>query len=44
VTNHGIPEAAIDAAVDAAKRFFALPETEKLKVRTARSPPLPHVD
>lgn len=35
VKNHGIPQDVIDAAVHAGKRFFALPEEEKMKVRMA---------
>ena len=29
VVNHGVPDALMDAAMDMAKRFFALPSTEK---------------
>ena len=33
ISDHGIPQARIDAAVEAGKRFFALPEAEKLKYK-----------
>ena len=32
VKNHGIPEESIEAVISASKRFFSLPEEEKLKV------------
>ena len=32
VTNHGVPAATIERAIDAAQRFFALPETVKQRV------------
>lgn len=35
IKNHGIPEESILGAVEAGKRFFALPEETKLKVRDA---------
>jgi isopenicillin N synthase-like dioxygenase len=38
VTGHGVPEAVPQAVLDAARRFFALPETEKLKVEMVHSP------
>lgn len=38
VTGHGVPEAGPQAVLDAARRFFALPETEKLKVEMVHSP------
>jgi isopenicillin N synthase-like dioxygenase len=33
ISDHGIPQARIDAAVEAGKRFFALPEAQKLKYK-----------
>jgi isopenicillin N synthase-like dioxygenase len=33
ISNHGLPQARIDAALAAGKRFFALPEAEKLKYK-----------
>ena len=33
ICDHGIPQARIDAALAAAKKFFALPEAEKLKYK-----------
>jgi isopenicillin N synthase-like dioxygenase len=33
ISDHGIPQARIDAALAAAKAFFALPEAEKLKYK-----------
>jgi len=33
ISDHGIPQARIDAAVEAGKKFFALPEAEKLKYK-----------
>ncbi|HLZ76577.1 isopenicillin N synthase family dioxygenase [Phenylobacterium sp.] len=33
ISDHGIPQARIDAAVEAGKRFFALPEADKLKYK-----------
>ncbi|MFI4966919.1 MAG: isopenicillin N synthase family dioxygenase [Caulobacterales bacterium] len=33
ICDHGIPQARIDAALAAARRFFALPEAEKLKYK-----------
>lgn len=33
VKNHGISQELIDNAVEAGKKFFALPEEEKMKVR-----------
>jgi isopenicillin N synthase-like dioxygenase len=38
VTGHGVPQALIDAALAVSRRFFALPEAEKLKVEMVRSP------
>jgi isopenicillin N synthase-like dioxygenase len=35
ISDHGIPQARIDAALDAAKRFFALPEEAKRKYKLA---------
>ena len=32
VKNHGIPEESIEAVISASRRFFSLPEVEKLKV------------
>jgi len=32
VKNHGIPEESIEAVISASRRFFSLPELEKLKV------------
>jgi isopenicillin N synthase-like dioxygenase len=33
ISDHGIPEARIEAAVEAGKRFFALPQADKLKYK-----------
>ncbi|MGZ3376038.1 MAG: isopenicillin N synthase family dioxygenase [Phenylobacterium sp.] len=33
ISDHGIPQARIEAAVEAGKRFFALPEADKLKYK-----------
>src|SRR5690349_19628627 len=38
VTGHGVPETVIADVLDASRRFFALPETEKLKVEMVHSP------
>jgi isopenicillin N synthase-like dioxygenase len=38
VTGHGVPEAVPQAVLDAARRFFTLPEAEKLKVEMVHSP------
>jgi len=38
VTGHGIPEATREAAFDAARRFFALPEARKLPLHISNSP------
>jgi len=32
VKNHGIPEETIEAVISASKRFFSLPEEDKLEV------------
>ena len=37
VKNHGVPQAVIDAAFSEAKRFFALPLSEKMKIHISRS-------
>lgn len=34
VSDHGVPDAAIDGVMDAARRFFALPMDEKLAIRS----------
>lgn len=33
IQNHGLPDAAVDSAIDAAREFFALPVEEKLAVK-----------
>jgi isopenicillin N synthase-like dioxygenase len=33
IKNHGVPQAAIDAAFAASRRFFALPEADKLAIK-----------
>jgi isopenicillin N synthase-like dioxygenase len=38
VTGHGVPQDVPEAVLDASRRFFALPEAEKLKVEMVRSP------
>ena len=38
LTGHGIARSDIDAVLDAARRFFALPEAEKLAIEMVRSP------
>jgi isopenicillin N synthase-like dioxygenase len=38
VTGHGVPEGVPHAVLDASRRFFALPEAEKLKVEMVHSP------
>jgi isopenicillin N synthase-like dioxygenase len=38
VTGHGVPEDLPGAVLDASRRFFALPEAEKLKVEMVHSP------
>ncbi|MES1153165.1 MAG: isopenicillin N synthase family oxygenase [Dongia sp.] len=38
VIGHGVPESLTRDALDAARRFFALPEAEKLKVEMVQSP------
>jgi isopenicillin N synthase-like dioxygenase len=38
VTGHGVPAAVPEAVLDASRRFFALPEAEKLKVEMVHSP------
>jgi len=38
VTGHGVPEGVPQAVLEASRRFFALPETEKLKVEMVHSP------
>jgi isopenicillin N synthase-like dioxygenase len=38
VTGHGVPEALPGAVLDASRRFFALPEPEKLRVEMVHSP------
>jgi isopenicillin N synthase-like dioxygenase len=38
VTGHGVTETLPGAVLDASRRFFALPETEKLKVEMVHSP------
>ena len=37
VTGHGVPDDLPDAVLDASRRFFALPESEKLKVEMVHS-------
>jgi isopenicillin N synthase-like dioxygenase len=38
VVGHGVPESLVGAVLDASRRFFALPEAEKLKVEMVHSP------
>jgi isopenicillin N synthase-like dioxygenase len=38
VTGHGVPDAVPEAVLAASRRFFALPEAEKLKVEMVHSP------
>ena len=38
LTNHGIPPALVDAAMDQARRFFALPDGRKMAIHIAKSP------
>src|SRR3954468_18413831 len=38
VTGHGVPQEVPEAVLDASRRFFALPEAEKLKVEMVHSP------
>ncbi|MDT3380085.1 2-oxoglutarate and iron-dependent oxygenase domain-containing protein [Labrys neptuniae] len=38
MTGHGVPQSLIDDVLAASKRFFALPEDEKLKIEMVRSP------
>ncbi|MFQ5957986.1 MAG: isopenicillin N synthase family dioxygenase [Alphaproteobacteria bacterium] len=38
VTNHGVPQELIDRLFDESRRFFALPEEEKMRVHIGNSP------
>ena len=38
VVGHGVPQTLTGAVRDASRRFFALPEAEKLKVEMVQSP------
>jgi len=38
LTNHGIPATLVDAAMDQARRFFALPDDRKMLIDIAKSP------
>lgn len=38
LTNHGIPASLVDAAMDQARRFFALPDERKMRIHIAKSP------
>ncbi|KAJ2933822.1 hypothetical protein H1R20_g3278, partial [Candolleomyces eurysporus] len=38
VSNHGIPESTIENAMDAAKRFFALPFDTKMEIESKKQP------
>jgi len=38
LTNHGIPARLVDAAMDEARRFFALPDARKLAIHISKSP------
>ena len=33
ISDHGMPDAKVEAAIDETKKFFALPETAKLKYK-----------
>lgn len=37
VKNHGVPQAVIDGAFATARRYFALPDAEKMKIHVAKS-------
>jgi isopenicillin N synthase-like dioxygenase len=37
VVNHGVPQAVIDAAVDASRRFFAEPLEQRMRIAVAKS-------